>query len=270
MSRGNRRQVIFEDARDRRRFDRILAEAAEEYGVEVFVECKMGTHYHLVVRTPRANISEFMGFLNGEYAKYSNRRHQRIGHLFGERFKPILVDTGMYLRIVVSYVLNNPVVAGYVKSAGDWKWNSYRATAGTEPPPPYLRLDWLETTFPGSSLAESREIFERYVNSPSVEDAEMWLERVVIGDDPCNDRVRRYVAAKLYTVAVPKAYRALHRPPLNEVIPRRAPRAERNTAILRAHVVHAYSMSEIGRYLGMHPNSVSRVVCSLRARWTEL
>ena len=111
MARGNRRQVIFMDARDRGAFVKILAEASERYSVDVQAECRMFTHYHAVVRTPRANVSEFMDYLNGQYAQYSNRRHHLTGHLFGERFKPILVDTGFYLRVLMAYVMNNPVAA---------------------------------------------------------------------------------------------------------------------------------------------------------------
>jgi REP element-mobilizing transposase RayT len=96
MARGNRKATIFEDAHDCVRFIEILAEAVERHRVQVCAECRMGNHFHVVVRTPEANISEFMGYLNGVFAQSSNRRHKRIGHLFGDRFKPILIDSGYY------------------------------------------------------------------------------------------------------------------------------------------------------------------------------
>jgi putative transposase len=266
MSRGNRKQNIFEDAWDRRRFDKILAVAAQTYAVDVYAECQQSTHYHLIVRTPRANISEFMGYVNGEYAKYSNRRHQRIGHVFGERYKPRLVDTGVYLRVVLSYVMNNPVESGSVAKAELWKWSSYRATIGKEHPASYLRVDWLEEIFPAASLAESQRMFERYVNAPSVEDAEAWLAEVAFGSDPFKARIRALIAARLYTRAVPRAYRGLHRPPLDVLVPPGLSKAERDTAILRAHTLYAYTLADLARYLGLHPASVSRIMCSVRPR----
>jgi len=269
MARGNRKQAIFEDTGDRRRFVKILAEASERYQVPVLGECRLGTHYHGVAKTPRANISEFMGYLNGEYAKYSNRRHRRIGHVFGERFKPILVDTGLYLRVVMSYVLRNPVTAGLAETAAEWKWSSYRATAGLEVAPGYLCLDWLDSTFPASSRSESQTLFERYVNSPSLEDAEAWLERVVYGSDACRNGVRAHIGATLYMAAIPRAYRALYRPPLEQLLPALLSKAARNTAMLRAHVVHAYTLAEIGRWVGLHPASVSRIICSVRPRLND-
>jgi putative transposase len=266
MNRGNRKGVIFEDAHDRRRFLKILAEAAERYGVDVLCECQMTTHYHVVARTPRANISDFMRHLSGEYAKYSNRRHRRTGHLFGERFKPVLVDTGLYLRVVLSYVMNNPVAGGLAASPAKWKWSSYRATVGTAPRPPYLCLDWLETAFPCGAGMQPQALFERYVNSGSIEDAEIWFHRVVFGDDELKRRVRRLIAATMYTAAIPRSYRALARPPLDQLLPRTGSKARRNHAVLRAHVIYAYSLAEIARYLALHAGSVSRILASMRAR----
>jgi putative transposase len=270
MARGNRKQVIFEDARDRRRFTRILAEASARYQVPVLGECRMGTHYHAVAKTPRANISEFMAYLNGEYAKYSNRRYQRTGHVFGERFVPVLVDTGLYLRVVMTYVLQNPVKAGLVDAAAEWKWSSYRATAGLEVAPAYLCLDWLDSSFPASSRSESRAMFEQYVNSQSLEDAEAWLQHVVYGSEACKKDVRAHIGATLYMAAIPRAYRALHRPPIENVLPFPLKKAERNTAMLRAHIVHAYTIAEIARCVGLHPASVSRIICSIRRLQTDL
>lgn len=266
MSRGNENQIIFADDHDRRRFVKILGEACERYTVQAFCECRLSTHYHLVVRTPLANISEFMGYLNGEYAKSFHRRHRRTGHLYNERYTSILVDSGIYLRVLLSYVVNNPVKAGLVSHPGEWRWSSYRAIMGQASRPTYLVLDWIETTFPGSSIAESRALFEQYVNAPSIAEAEYCFERAVYGGDDFKKRIRAHIAATLYTSAVPRAYRALHRPPLCELVPPDLTLEKRNSAILRAHVVHAYSLTEIGRYLRMHPASVSRIVCSIRAR----
>ena len=269
MSRGHGKQVLFEDDRDRQCFVKILKEACECYAVDVLAECGMRTHYHLVPRTPRANISEFMGYLNGEFAKYWNRRRRRSGYVFNERYKPILIDAGLYLRVVLTYVMNNPVSGGLVRHPAEWPWSSYRATVGTAAPSDYLKLDWLDTAFPGASRSESQALFERYVNACSIEDAEFCFERAVYGGPDLRQRIRAHIGATLYMSAIPRAYRSLHRPPLNEVVPGTFDRDQRDTAILRAHVVHAYTTSEIGRYLRLHPASVSRIICNVRAQLSE-
>ena len=264
MARGNRKGIIFENTDDRIRFREILAEAAERYGVQVLEECQMGSHYHLVVRTPLANLSAFMQFLNGRFAQDSNWRHARTGHLFGERFKPILIDTDLYLRTASSYVVLNPVAGGLVRSPADWNWSSYRATAGLEEPPCYLWLDWLDSAFPAATRSESQARYREFVLSPVPADANEWLARPAIGSDSFAAAVRAHISLTMYKAAVPRSYRALHRPPLDAVVPRDTCKWERDSAILRAHVVHAYTIAEIARYLDMHPSSVSRAVSALR------
>ena len=122
--------TVFEDDRDRQRFVEIVAIAAERYTVEVLAECRMGNHYHMVVRTPLANLSLFMAYVNGKFTQFSNRRHRRTGHLFNGPYKPILVDDDLYFKVVLVYVVMNPVAAGLVDAPEKWQWSSYRATAG--------------------------------------------------------------------------------------------------------------------------------------------
>jgi REP element-mobilizing transposase RayT len=266
MARGNRKGIIFENIDDRIRFREVLAEAAERYGVQVLEECQMGNHYHMVVRTPLANLSDFMQFLNGRFAQDSNWRHARTGHLFGGRFKPILVDTDLYLRAAVSYVVLNPVAGGLVTSPADWNWGSYRANAGMEEPPSYLWLDWLDLAFPAPTRSESQAQYRAYMLSPAPADANEWLAGPAIGSDSFAAEVREQINLTMYQAAVPRSYRALHRPPLETIVPRQKRTCERDSAILRAYVVHAYTIAEIARYLDMHPSSVSRVVSALRKR----
>jgi REP element-mobilizing transposase RayT len=264
MTRGNRKGAIFEDDRDRLRFIDILVEAVERYEVPVLAECRLGNHYHQVVQTPRANLPAFMGYLNGGFTQYSNWRHQRVGHLFNGRYKPILVDNDVYLRVVTGYVAMNPVKHGFVDNVGDWKWSSYRATAGLETPPSYLSLDWLLSAFPSSCLEEAQSRFGAYLKAPTISEAEGWTGTPFVGSSAFERELRDHIGATLFMAALPRSYRALCRPSLDELFGFRMTKEERNRQMLRAHVLHAYSMSEIARALSMHPASVSRVVAALR------
>lgn len=270
MARGNRKGAIFEDTRDRERFTETLAEAAARYDVHVLADCQMDTHYHLAVRTPRANLPDFQRYLNGCYAQYSNHRHGRIGHLFGDRYKPLLVDSERYLRVVLAYIALNPVSAGLVAAPADWPWSSYAPTVGLAPVPSHLSLDWLDSVFPAQSRRESQSKFCEYVAAPTVADAEEWLFKVAVGPPSFTKEIREHIGATLYRASLPRAYRALARPPLEDLFPRGCSKAERAQMMLRAHVAHAYTMAEIARCLGVHPNTVSRYVCDLRRRWTLL
>ena len=107
--RGNDRRVIFRDDHDRTRFLAQLENALEIFSVRLHAFVLMSNHFHLIVETPKANLSEFMRQFNISYTGYYNRRHGRIGHLYQGRFKAIVVDKDSYLLELSRYVHLNPI-----------------------------------------------------------------------------------------------------------------------------------------------------------------
>lgn len=107
--RGNARQPIFADDRDRERLTARVAESAEDFDVRVYLYCWMGNHGHMLVETPRGNLSVFMGSVLTGYTVYFNLRHRRCGHLMQGRFGSMLVSGDAYLLRLSRYVHLNPV-----------------------------------------------------------------------------------------------------------------------------------------------------------------
>jgi REP element-mobilizing transposase RayT len=154
-SRGNERKSIFRDDTDRSRFLTTLGECCERFGVVVDAYCLMPNHYHLLVRTPRANLSRAVGWLQTTYCIRFNRRHGRSGHLVQGRFKAHLIDADAYAKRLVRYVHLNPVrprdrrkpvPADRRRSFEDYRWSSHRAYAGTAArgeAPAWLNTEWL-------------------------------------------------------------------------------------------------------------------------------
>jgi putative transposase len=133
-SRGNARQVIFHTDDDRRRFLRQLQDNLEQYGVILYAWVLMPNHYHLVVRTPQANLGRFMQRLNSSYSLYYRYKHARPGHAFGGRYKAPLVESDEYLRALTRYVHLNPVktkraaqlaAKERIRMLEDYPWSSY-------------------------------------------------------------------------------------------------------------------------------------------------
>lgn len=267
MSRGNRKSVIFEDDADRRRFVALLGEAVGRYRLLCHSYCLMGNHYHAVVEVSDSNLSAAMHWLNGVFAQYSNRRHRRTGHLLQGRFKSLLVGNDIYLRAANSYVVLNPVKAGLVADPSEWRWSSYRATAGIEAPPNWLDLNWLRWVFGGRTLRDAQQHFREFVSATSNENS--LEDTIVFGNQILRERARAGIGATLHQSRLPCAYRALARPTLGELFPCQLSKADRNTRILRAHVVHGYRLAEIAACLFVHPNTVSRIVQALRTREPE-
>jgi REP element-mobilizing transposase RayT len=146
-SRGHRKKAIFKDDRDRERFFEILRDVAYRYKWAVTVYTLMTNHFHIVIKTQRPNLGLGMRHLNSVYAGYFNRRHGRINALFGDRYSAILVESEIYMQRLARYVVRNAVRAGMAANAADYRWSSYRATAGLEEAPEWLMIDALAPFF---------------------------------------------------------------------------------------------------------------------------
>jgi putative transposase len=111
-ARGNRGQAIFVEDRDRARFMDVLARVSTELGWRLHAYCLMTNHYHLVLDTPRLNLSSGMQRLNAAYAQWFNRHHELSGHLFRHRFYAGLVASDSHLLELMRYLALNPVRGG--------------------------------------------------------------------------------------------------------------------------------------------------------------
>ena len=125
MVRGNERRDIFLDDEDRSRFIDTLYEKSKNNRYAVYAYCLMDNHVHLLIMEGNEEISLIMKRINVSYAYYFNKKYGRIGHLFQDRFKSEVIEDESYLLAVVRYIHNNPVMAGMVRYARDYKWSSF-------------------------------------------------------------------------------------------------------------------------------------------------
>ena len=131
---------LFEVLADRMDFLVGLAKAVARCEWLCLGYCQLGTHYHLLIQTPRANLSEGMHRLNTRYVKRFNARHGRRGHLLRARFDAVDVTREEHLLETHRYIDLNPVRAGMCRHPADWRWSSFRALAGLAPRPGFLAV----------------------------------------------------------------------------------------------------------------------------------
>jgi putative transposase len=168
MNRGNRRENIFRDEADRKRFLAVLGETCGKTQWQIHAYCLMRNHFHLVVETPQANLVAGMKWLLGVYTKRFNIRHKLCGHLFAGRYKSLIVDGSGdgYLQTVCDYVHLNPVRAKLLPAKARlrrFRWSSYgEYLKKPGQRPAWLRVDRLlgEKRIPRDSAA-GREEFAR-------------------------------------------------------------------------------------------------------------
>lgn len=162
MLRGNEQKDIFRDNQDKQKFLDSLAEKQGETGFALYAFCIMDNHVHLLLNTEDNDLASIMKAVAGRYAAWFNWKHNRVGHVFQDRFKSEAIEDDRYLLAALRYIHNNPVKAGIVGKPSDYRWSSYieyiDPTSST----------WIDTGFILSMLASdvSSAIyeFERFSN----------------------------------------------------------------------------------------------------------
>lgn len=123
--RGNGQQILFEDSADKEKYLAFLKKYAEESEIIVLAYCLMDNHVHLLVRDSQAHIPVLMKKTGVCYVQYYNRKYERTGHLFQDRYKSELITDDEYLLSAFRYILNNPAKAGICRPE-EYFWSSYR------------------------------------------------------------------------------------------------------------------------------------------------
>ena len=127
MLRGINRQNIFEEDEDRFHFLNTVIRCKEVSGFRLHAFVLMSNHIHFLIEPGNEPLDVIFKRICTSYAVWYNRKYQRAGHLFQDRFRSESVETDLYYTTVLRYILQNPVKAGIVARPGDYRWSSYLA-----------------------------------------------------------------------------------------------------------------------------------------------
>ena len=266
-SRGDRREAIYATREDRLYFNEVVEEVVQRFAWRIHAWCQMTNHYHLLVETPQANLSEGMRQLNGGYANGFNRKHGRVGHVFQGRYKAILVQRDPYLVELARYIVLNPVRAGMVDTAEQWRWSSFRQTAGMDEADAWLSSDAVLSHF----AATRRDAVRRYraFVAAGAQGASPWdslRNGVFLGDEQfvSTHLDRHAIDDRLLEVPAKQTRR-----PVRTLSEWEQTCDSRNDAIIGAYRDGAYTLRVIGAYFGLHYSRVSRIVSGSTTRTTK-
>lgn len=283
LNRVARRRKVFDDRHSRSLFLALLGELRSRFGTECHAYCLMGNHYHLLLRTPRTNLSASMQHFDGLLAQRHNRLTGSDGPLFRGRYKAILVDAERYLLGLSCYIHRNPLDAGLVKRPEDYEWSSYRAYLGITRKP-----EWLETGVILDSMGNgdrareyrtlvegdgSVEVNDRYAGSrraPILGDEE-FRERVLRGHEPEREQPDiRYRYSPPSTADITKAVAAAFAVHTSELCSSIRGRGRRNlpraVAMYLSQRMAGKKLDEIASEFGVgHYATVSVTIRRLRA-----
>lgn len=257
-ARGNARSSIYDDDTDRARFLSLLGNTVGRHDWYCHVYCLMSNHYHLLIETAAPTLSKGMKYLNGLYTQSYNRRHRRVGHLLQGRFKAILVEKDAYLLELARYIVLNPVRARMVRSARDWRWSSYRATAGHAQSEPCLTTDWILAGFARTrnvACKRYREFVQAGANQPSP--WEQLRNQIYLGNDKFVDDMQRKIGPEQSLKDIPKKHKQGTVKPIAYYERKHRGRAQ---AMAQAYLSGHYTLAQVGAYFGVSYATVSRAV----------
>jgi REP element-mobilizing transposase RayT len=164
MVRGINKAAIFADDQDKARFLERLGDAVKEGKCSIYAWVLMDNHVHLLFKSGDHGISSVMRKLLTWYAQYFNRRHNRTGHLFQNRYKSILCDEENYLLALIRYIHLNPVRAQIIKTIEEldrYPWSGHSAIIGKSKHP-WMDSDTVLSQFGGRKRRATSE-YRRFV-----------------------------------------------------------------------------------------------------------
>lgn len=268
-SRGNERKAVFGNSKDREKFLSYLESAHDRYGALIHVYCLMGNHYHLLLETPRGNLSQILHHINGAYTTYFNIKRGRSGHLFQGRFKGILVERDAYGEDLSRYIHLNPVRAGLVKDPLEYGWSSYQYYVGRRREPEWLTTEWVLGYFGGRGRSGYRG-YKKFVEEGLTIRLESPLRRVIastfLGSEGYIQRIRKeYLENKKFDRRNLPMVKQMLRGPSPREIEKVVARVVGEEHVLYKkiciHLSHRYSgmgLDEIGKHFGMEGSAVSQ------------
>ncbi|MCF7872674.1 MAG: transposase [Candidatus Omnitrophica bacterium] len=162
IQRGIEKKKIFLQDTDRGKFLSYLSQAYLKYRIIIHAYALMDNHYHLILQTPKANLTKAMHYLNTSYAAYFNAKRKRTGPLYQGRYKAILVQQDEYLHHLSRYIHLNPVRAKIVKNPIEYLWSSYKYFVSNAASPAWLQTTFILSMF-SKTASQAKKIYKEFV-----------------------------------------------------------------------------------------------------------
>ncbi len=192
MTRGNAKNNIFIDREDKEKYLSILQEKKQESNYVLYAYCIMTNHSHLIIRELNESLSDIMKKVNISYAIYFNKKYERVGHVFQDRYVSEPIEDDNYLLTAIRYVHNNPVKAKIAKNAQAYPWSSYGYYVKD------IKNNLVDTEFVlslfSSDIDRSRNIFQEF----SIKENDDRLIDIDYEEKPL--AIKDYHEAKIYII----------------------------------------------------------------------
>ena len=126
ITQGINKSYIFEKAEDIKYYIKIMYFLSEELKIQIIAYCIMNNHAHMLLKINNIkDLSKYMQRLNTRYGIYFNKKYNRVGYVFRNRFKSEGIYSEKHLFNCIKYIYDNPVKAGMCKKSCDYPFSNY-------------------------------------------------------------------------------------------------------------------------------------------------
>jgi putative transposase len=217
-NRGNEQKPTFRDDEDREIFLDLLGRTTKRFDWLLSVHTLMPNHYHLTIElTEDKSLQRGMHWLEGRYVQVFNRRHRRAGHLVQGTYGAQMIEKESYFLNVARYIVWNPVRAAICDNPADYRWSSYRATAGLDPAPSWLACNEVLRMMGDYQNARSNYI-DFVAQRPERSPWDDLIGQMFLGSKEWATEVRRRLGDEPLDKEHPLAQRRVGRPSVNEIV----------------------------------------------------
>jgi putative transposase len=169
ISKGGNEGGIFKSDDDHKYFLNLACNSFIKNQVMLLSFALMKNHYHLLMKTEKANLSQVMHEINSKYAHRFNALYMRRGHLFNNRYKSYLIKDDNYFVNALIYINLNPVEASLVKKPEDYEWCSFKYFKDKTGAPECLNFQEI-SNLAGIAIEKISEFIK--LNAPKIEEYE--------------------------------------------------------------------------------------------------
>lgn len=166
MLRGVNRQTIFEDDEDRYRFLETIARFKAKSDFNIYSYCLMDNHIHLLIKENDDPVSKIIQRISASYVYWYNKKYERSGHLFQERFKSENVESISYFLTVLRYIHQNPMKAGVASHVLQARWTSIHEYTGTHC---FIDIDLALELF-SPNITKASQLFIDYMQESTIDE----------------------------------------------------------------------------------------------------
>ncbi len=125
MTQGINKSFIFQKHEDILYYIKLLY--STQLNVKIIAYCIMNNHAHILINVNQIEVlGKYMHQVNTKYALYYNKKYNRVGYVFRDRYKSETIHGEKHLHNCIHYIYNNPVKANICERPDEYAYSNYK------------------------------------------------------------------------------------------------------------------------------------------------